>query len=78
MKVTAHPLLVAVALGLLGPGALAAEATDDEQEPSVRRAPAPVATQSELVDALEDEQAPYWTKLTLVEEDEADGWVSGS
>jgi hypothetical protein len=33
MKVAAHPLLVAVALGLLGPGALQAEAAE-ERRPS--------------------------------------------
>lgn len=76
MKVTAHPMLVAVALGLLGPGALAAETAEDEQEPSARPAPAPETSQADMVSALEEQDAPYWTRLTLVEEDEADGWAT--
>jgi hypothetical protein len=85
MKVAAHPMLVAVALGLLGPGALAAD-TEDDNEPVVRRSVAPAQTaaasspidnQDSMVDALEDEDAPYWTRLTLVDADDSDGWTAG-
>ena len=39
MKLDAHPIVVAVALGLLGPGALAAE--EDEESPAAACCPPP-------------------------------------
>lgn len=76
MKVAAHPMLVAVALGLLGPSALAADPKEEKRD--VRRATAKTdLASSDLVDALEDAEAPYWTQLTLVDvdgDDEAASW----
>lgn len=83
MKVAAHPMLVAVALGLLGPVALAVESSDEEGEPCIDcDAKADALESSSLdavVDALEDEDAPYWARLTLVDvgagADEAASWT---
>lgn len=83
MKVAAHPMLVAVALGLLGPNALANETAEDER---ARRAPAADRAGADRTDdmdkdqvmsALEDESAPYWTRLSLAA-DEADSWSTDS
>lgn len=83
MKVTAHPMLVAVALGLLGPNALANETMEDER---VRRSSGAAAdrteedaatSEAEVMSALEDETGPYWTQLSLVN-DEVDSWSTDS
>ena len=80
MKVAAHPMLVAVALGLLGPNALAADPAETGRTvrgaSTTRAAPATSdeAPSSSLDDeavmaALEDESGPYWTKLELVNDE---------
>ena len=75
MKVAAHPLLVAVALGLLGPAALAAETSEDEGEVAPRRDP---ANTESLREALDDANAPAWSRLTLVDvggdDHTSEGW----
>ena len=81
MKVAAHPMLVAVALGLLGPNALANDATEEERtrRSSEARDTAPATDGLEresLMSALEDEEGPYWTRLDL-KSDEADAWSPG-
>jgi len=82
MKVAAHPMLVAVALGLLGPNALAAEPAEDGRSSRGSASSQAQAgaddSKAELDDeavmsALEDETGPYWTRLDLVG-DEADSW----
>lgn len=76
MKVAAHPMLVAVALGLLGPNALATESIDESRtrRGSARAAHNTTGVEREAVmSALEDEEGPYWTRLSLVN-DEADSW----
>lgn len=67
MKVSAHPMLVAVALGLLGPNALAAPESDDEAK---ERSMSPETTaDDQLRAAVEDQDGPYWTHLLLGDEE---------
>ena len=68
MKVNAHPMLVAVALGILGPAALAADdsrsaRTTCDRTKSVDETDLVVAS---LEDSTDD---PYWTRLELQEDD---------
>jgi hypothetical protein len=60
LKVTAHPLMVAVAMGLLGPAVLAAdehcEETCEEKQTSVEK---------EVLSALEADEGPIWSQLSL-------------
>ena len=70
-------MLVAVALGLLGPSALA---SDEERENRVVRdageADADEQMEEAVAEALADnDEAPYWTRLTI-EGDEPDSSVS--
>jgi len=80
MKVSAHPLMVAVALGLLGPGALAADTADDDPEVRPVQPPGHVpesstSSEREQVErALDDQQGPSWGQLTLHPADAANGW----
>jgi hypothetical protein len=79
MKVSAHPLMVAVALGLLGPGALAADPSDDQArlhpgEPSAE--PRDPYDLDELGRSLEDRSGPTWGRLTLHPSDDAARWIA--
>ena len=77
MKVSTHPLMVAVALGLLGPGALAApEAESDAQEARSERGEGiDLSDLDQVASALDSEAGPEWTRLELVDEaDEAKSW----
>ncbi|MFK7930306.1 MAG: hypothetical protein AB8H79_19110 [Myxococcota bacterium] len=93
MKVAAHPMLVAVALGLLSPSALAADPSESKRSGADKRQERRVASHSthessslsstlertDVEDALEDEDAPYWTQLTLVDgDDDAAAWRKSS
>ncbi len=71
MKVSAHPMLVAVALGLLGPNALAAPESDDEPQGAAKeRSISPETTaDDQLRAAVEDQEGPYWTHLLLGDEE---------
>jgi hypothetical protein len=85
MKVAAHPMLVAVAFGLLGPAALAAESGDDDDTVTPRpagtdpsRAPS-VGDLDDVVDAMDASDAPAWSRLTLVDAEvqvhpDGEGW----
>ena len=60
MKITAHPLMVAVAMGLLGPMALADEnhlddLSEDKQE----------CSEQDVLEALESDEGPVWAQLIL-------------
>ena len=70
MKVAAHPMLVAVALGLLGPQALAEDEPNPCKSPKVdcREAPGDASLEDEIAAALEEDDAPYWTRLELRDE----------
>ena len=80
MKVSAHPLMVAVALGLLGPGALASDTSDDEPEvrpvhrPGGDLAASQDTDRADVERALQDQQGPAWGQLTLHPADAANGW----
>lgn len=79
MKVSAHPLMVAVALGLLGPGALASDRSEgsDDPEPQLRPQASPAASDLDLADvaqALDDSSVPDWGRLVLHETDGAELW----
>lgn len=76
MKVSAHPLMVAVALGLLGPGALASDSVDDEPtvHPDGELPPESAADLAQVERALDDQQGPAWGQLTLHPADAANGW----
>ena len=74
MKVAAHPMLVAVALGLLGPNALAADAVEDERDrrgsaSATRAAADDGIARKDVMSALDTEEGPYWTRLELVQDD---------
>lgn len=78
MKVSAHPLMVAVALGLLSPSVLASDRVEDESDTCAERRvsspdPEPVAM-SELVAALDSAEGPKWGRLTLHDTDGAELW----
>ena len=60
MKVTAHPILVAVAMGLLGPVAL----VDENHREDVRQDEREQA-EDEVLAALESDEGPVWAQLTL-------------
>jgi hypothetical protein len=68
MKVSAHPLMVAVALGLLGPNALSADSSEDEAQVRPASPPGDDETSSELSHiavVLDDETGPAWSHLVL-------------
>ena len=60
MKVTAHPLMVAVAMGLLGPVALTDEDHREDIQEDKRE-----QSEDEVLAALESEEGPVWAQLTL-------------
>ena len=60
MKVSTHPLMVAVAMGLLGPAVL----TDDEHE-EVAAPQEHVSVEAEVVSALDDVASPVWAQLRV-------------
>ena len=60
MKVSTHPLMVAVAMGLLGPVVL----TDDEHEETLS-VQDQGSVEDEVRSALEQSDAPVWSQLTL-------------
>ncbi|TVQ86464.1 MAG: hypothetical protein EA397_19900 [Deltaproteobacteria bacterium] len=78
MKVSAHPLMVAVALGLLSPSVLSSDRLDKEAERRAeRRAVSPASesvAMSEVVQALESAEGPRWGQLTLHDTDGAELW----
>lgn len=66
MKVVAHPLVVAVALGLLGPTALADDRRDRDAAPAVREdAPQPVSENFEIRGDFDNSELPETVYLTL-------------
>ena len=68
MNVAAHPMLVAVALGLLGPAAL----TNDEPEivnHDPKSEPTAVAQVQAAVQALDGGEGPGWARLSLHSQD---------
>ncbi len=81
MKVSAHPLMVAVALGLLGPGALADDAREGLDEGAAIR---PAADDADALDrdtverGLADRDGPTWGLLTLHDDAEVEGWAATS
>jgi hypothetical protein len=82
MKVAAHPMLVAVALGLLGPGALTeSEPADEDRGASVHpddRSSDELdqTSRAQVLAALEDEDVPGWARLELLDvvDDTPDRW----
>lgn len=60
MKVSTHPLMIAVAMGLLGPVVL----TDDEHEETLSVQDQD-SVEDEVRSALEQPDAPVWSQLTL-------------
>ncbi|TNE85764.1 MAG: hypothetical protein EP330_24310 [Deltaproteobacteria bacterium] len=67
VKVVAHPLVVAVALGLLAPTALATEDRKDRTDDEVRTAvePAPEVENFEIRGELSETELPEVVYLTL-------------
>ena len=61
MKITAHPLMVAVAMGLLAPMALA----DDNHLEDLSTTDKPTCTDEDVLDALESDEGPVWAQLVL-------------
>ena len=74
MKVKAHPMMVAVALGLLGPAALAAD--EDKTSRAVEGVKNTLATPERAVGESEvaasvtpHAEDPHWTRLELYEDE---------
>ena len=66
MKVVAHPLLVAVALGLLAPNALADDGSKRNKDSA--RAEGSGIDRDQILDALGDSEAPSWARLEMIDE----------
>ena len=60
MKISTHPLMVAVAMGLLGPAVL----TDDEHE-ETHSIQDHASIDDEVLSALDQSEAPVWSQLKV-------------
>lgn len=60
MKVSTHPLMVAVAMGLLGPAVLTEEDHEETALPSEH-----ASVNDEVVSALEHVDAPVWSQIQV-------------
>ncbi|MFT7520672.1 MAG: hypothetical protein ACI9MC_002823 [Kiritimatiellia bacterium] len=67
MKVVAHPMLVAVALGLLGPGVLASESDDLVDDVAVRKSSD--SLEDQVTESMSSDEGPYWSRLDIGEAD---------